>query len=748
VKEAHTPENKEMSEIKRKLHLDYSRNEYDNTQIWAGNMVVHHNGSVHTGHLARVFLDTSKPEPRPVVRIAVELYVRGVTDSRALGEAEVEALLWTDAGLHGFMGGDGRHYPDPGLTTFMSLMKDESGNPVRRGNNAVFISEPVEMVRTGVFNYTAFFSADGLPEDHPEKSWIAVNDIAHHRDGIIVVSPLHIKSCPSVMEISVRKYGAKINQGEFVSGRIADVTRDIENIPVDVLYLLPFFEPGTGDALTGQDVRKGELGSVYAVKDFYRLSPEICSPPGEADFKRLFDAELITERDVIDVLGEDRAEELGGIGGMKRLGGGKKIESEAGSDAAVQLAGRAELRELVRKAHAAGKKVIFDLVLMQTSRDSNLVMEHRDWYELDEEGAPKIHRIAWLVYSDVALFKLKLNKPLQDYLGAVAPYWIERFGLDGVRIDASQTIDPPFLKQIKNRINQVKPDAIVLGETLCPLEEAVDVPVDMIYSLLVDHHVNIGFASPYYDLLEKYHSMFPVGTIALAYFENHDSQRASSHWHEYFSGVLGEGSKEAKKWLRDGGRDPEPAASLMTALKNLQCTLINMLSGTVDAVNFSYAIENGTDYGERQRTDFENRTVMDFSQRERDTGALLHKSYARLHEVKKNLGPVTDGHVYYLRRNSAPGNEDRIFSLVRYNDSRRILFIANLDPLKEHAARFRLDFLELEPERLYRLSAEFDTYDRMGLDPLELPAELSGRFMSEGLAEFVVGPLQSVVISF
>ena len=39
----------------------------------------------------------------------------------------------------------------------------------------------------------------------------------------------------------------------------------------------------------------------------------------------------------------------------------------------------------------------------------------------------------------------------------------------------------PFWKRIKNRIQACKPEALVLGETLCPLHEAVDVPVDMVY---------------------------------------------------------------------------------------------------------------------------------------------------------------------------------------------------------------------------------------------------------------------------
>ena len=51
---------------------------------------------------------------------------------------------------------------------------------------------------------------------------------------------------------------------------------------------------------------------------------------------------------------------------------------------------------------------------MQTSRDCPLIDTHPEFYVRDEEGRPAIHRIAWLVYSDVALFDLAFNEPLQQ----------------------------------------------------------------------------------------------------------------------------------------------------------------------------------------------------------------------------------------------------------------------------------------------------------------------------------------------
>ncbi|HOX27901.1 MAG TPA: alpha-amylase family glycosyl hydrolase, partial [bacterium] len=697
------------------------------------------------------FLDTDDPNAKITFRVSIELYMRGVTDVSRMEDGDIDVALWTDADRHGFIDKKGIHYPDFGRKFMMKIARDENGAPVKNGNNAVFMSEPVEITKTGVFSFTPEFSADERRFESAGKTWIALNDITMSRDVVIVVTPRKIRACPSLMEICVRKYGAGMSKGRFVSGKFANVTRDMENIPVNVLYMLPFFEPGTGDILTGEDVRKGELGSIYAVKDFYRLDPALCSDPHAADFRALAEKELITEYDLVDLLDEKKTAKLSRISDLNDFDGSEELIEYIGEDAAVQLVGRADLRELVRTAHSCGKLVIFDLVLMQTSRDSRLIIEHRDWYALDEKGAPKKHSIAWLDYSDVALFDLMYNRPLQNYISAVAPYWITACELDGVRIDASQTIDRAFLKQIKNRINEVRPDAIVMGETLCPMEEAVDIPVDIIYSLLVDHHVHIENARPYYDLFETYHHTFSHGTQAMAYFENHDSRRATEQWSERYSELL-KNDKDASAMWADaiGDKFSEPTESILSCLKNIQCSLINVVSGSRDAVNFCYAIENGTDFGECVRTDFEHETIIDFGRREKGAGAELHKTYSALHALKKKLEIVCEGHVFYMRDNLDEEADDRIFALVRYNggDVKRLLFLANLDPVRELKAAFKMDFLNLRAFTQYPLTVLFDTWKSLGLQPAKISRMADGKELSAGKMVFTLMPLQSLMISF
>lgn len=723
--------------IRRKLHHTYCLREFDNTDVWAGNVCAIINGRRSRGHLSRIFV-----EPGATFVVEAEMYIRGVTDIEALEDGDVEAALWTDANIRGFLDAEGRHFPDPGACVPMALKRDAAGAVERRGNNAVFASIPLKIEKTGVYNYTPLFSADGLGLD-VNKKWIAVNDISSHRDGLLVAVPQYVKTCPSFMEICVRKYGAKIENGRFVSGKLENITADMENIPVDVLYLLPFFEPGTGDILEGGDVRKGTLGSLYATKDFFRIDPAICSDPNTADLAALARTGLCRDEDLPNSnpsAGFRRASDLAAATDNA------EILRELGADAFTQIVGRAEMRKLVEKARSLGKKVIFDLVLMQTSRDCRLIADHRRWYALDDNGIPKRHKIAWLDYSDVALLDLKNNVDLRDYMGGVAPYWIKTCGLNGVRIDASQTVYPAFMKQIKNRINDVDPDALVVGETLCPLHEAVETPVDMIYSLFVDHHVHVDHATPIYDLLETYHNTFPPGTVALAYFENHDSERATAKWIEKFSALREQGGAGAASALPNGNSSPSPET--MAAMKNIQRSIINAFAGTVDAVNFCMKIENGTDFGETARTDFENETLMDFSRRERGIGKLLHEAYKKLACLLKATALASDGHVFYLRNNLA-ASEDRVFAAARHKDGDRLLVLANLDPINRRAARYSFEPFSLDPEKKYFFRVAMDTAEALHTGPgIRIADSLSGNFLTEGLAEFTLLPLQTVVLFF
>jgi hypothetical protein len=188
-----------------------------------------------------------------------------------------------------------------------------------------------------------------------------------------------------VSEVCIRKVGARLDEGNFVSGKIASLTVRLEGISEDVIYLLPFFTSGHFDAHTKEDVRKGLLGSVYAPKNFFEIDPDLISPPGAADLGDLVKSGAITDADLDDFLDERQRTRIRTAQELSSFGHWKELEDCVGADVLTQLIGRAELRTLVKTAHGLGKRVIFDLIF---------------------------------------------NKPLQNYLSGIAPFWIERCGFD------------------------------------------------------------------------------------------------------------------------------------------------------------------------------------------------------------------------------------------------------------------------------------------------------------------------------
>lgn len=711
------------------LHRTYAPHQFDNWLVWGGNLSIQLDGERCAPTLARAFVGPAHPQARAKVR--VELFVAAVAAAQ-VREGDADVRLWTDADQRGQVDAEGRFQPGPGQHLPMHLVCDDQGAPILSAQNLVFESAEFSFSVTGVFSYTAQFSADPLPLDDPEKEWVGLSQLAHNQDGVVVVSPQWLRSGPSLTEVCVRKVGARLEGGHFRSGRFAQLTDLLEDLPVDVVYLLPFFKPGFCDLHTGQDVRKGALGSPYAVADFYQLDPELVTPPEEVDLGRLAEEGLVRESD-LEGWGISPAE-LGRMTAALAL-------ALRGREALVQLIGKAELRQLTRRAHQLGKRVIFDLVLMQTSRDNPLIRRHPEWYVRDQEGRPAIHRIAWLVYSDVALLDLVFNQALQEYLLEVAPYWIGQCGLDGVRIDASQTVDRPFLKRIKNRINTVQPEALVLGETLCALDQAVDVPADAIYALLVDFHRDVEHARPFVQFLEEMHARFAARTLALAYFENHDSPRATQVWREKYTRRLQEDPDVARYWRElPCPVQPEPAQRplLMALLKNLQATLIDLSAGLAGRSNLLYGLEWGSTWGAEDRTDFENPTLVQPHQASREPRASLARAYQLLHQRRATWGELSVGEVYYLRNEFAGGDpEDRVLAYTRHTGQGALLVLHNLDSSRPCSTTYAFEYLSFATRETQPL---FDTYAVFQLPTPPLPT-----WEPQGFT-FELQPLQSLVL--
>ena len=263
----------------------------------------------------------------------------------------------------------------------------------------------------------------------------------------------------------------------------------------------------------------------------------------------------------------------------------------------------------------------------------------------------------------------------------------------------------------------------------------MDVPADMIYALLVDYHRDVEHAQPLIDFLEEMNRTFAAGTVAMAYFENHDSPRATQVWHERFQELL-----QCDEQARDYWRNltcpiqPRDQARLMALLKNLQVALIDCSAGSASKCNLTRGLELGSEWGEEVRTDFENETLLHFEWAEREPHASLVKAYDRLFALQKEWPEFCDGEIYFHRNEFAGGDpDDHILAYVRYTERSALLVVHNFDPRTVRQASYHFDYL---PQPLAARQKCFDTYEALAIEAI--PA-------SEEISEVSLMPLQTQV---
>lgn len=137
-----------------------------------------------------------------------------------------------------------------------------------------------------------------------------------------------------------------------------------------------------------------------------------------------------------------------------------------------------DLRDLVRRAHALGIRVILDGVFNHVSSDHPFfrdVLEngrasryYSCFYALPE--TPRLPAAGELpgytCFSYVADMP-KTNTAdhfLRQYFCDVGAYWVRKFDVDGWRLDVANELDDGFLRAFRTSVKAAKSDALIVGE--------------------------------------------------------------------------------------------------------------------------------------------------------------------------------------------------------------------------------------------------------------------------------------------
>lgn len=137
----------------------------------------------------------------------------------------------------------------------------------------------------------------------------------------------------------------------------------------------------------------------------------------------------------------------------------------------ASLGTEADLRELVRAAHALGMRVILDMVVNHLSDQHPYAVDARrrgkaspyyDWFERDAQGRV-MHYFDWshldnLDYGDPAV---------QRYEIGAFVHWVRDAGIDGFRVDASWAVReraPGFWPRWRAALDRADPDLLLIAE--------------------------------------------------------------------------------------------------------------------------------------------------------------------------------------------------------------------------------------------------------------------------------------------
>jgi cyclomaltodextrinase / maltogenic alpha-amylase / neopullulanase len=143
-----------------------------------------------------------------------------------------------------------------------------------------------------------------------------------------------------------------------------------------------------------------------------------------------------------------------------------------------RLGDEAALAAISAELHRRGMRLVLDAVFHHTGREFWAFRDTRehgqaspycDWYYLDfarpSTSGNSFHYEGWAGNYD--LVKLNLRNPaVREHLLAAVSSWIERFGIDGLRLDVADGLDPDFLRELAAHCRRLRPDFWLMGEVV------------------------------------------------------------------------------------------------------------------------------------------------------------------------------------------------------------------------------------------------------------------------------------------
>ncbi|MGM0408503.1 MAG: alpha-amylase family glycosyl hydrolase [Bacteroidota bacterium] len=358
----------------------------------------------------------------------------------------------------------------------------------------------------------------------------------------------------------------------------------------------------------GEENRKGTMGSYYSVKDYYGINPEFG-----------------TEE---------------------------------------------EFRNLINQIHELGMYVIIDWVANHSAWDNQLIYDHPEWYQKNEEGEIIAPVDDW---TDVAGFDYNVPE-MRDYMTNALIYWVKDFNIDGYRCDVAGMVPTDFWNNVRYELDQIKP-VFMLAEANEPElhEYAFDMTyawdLHFIWNEIAQGNKNIG---DLVNQLEKEKSKYKTSDYRMMFTSNHDE----NSW----KGTVYERLGDAVKTFA-------------------------VLSATAPGMPLIYSGQEAC--MDKQLRFFEKDTI------NWDKDCSMFEFYKTLLALKKNNKALWNGEFGGTMERIETTADDKIYAFVRQKDEHQVITILNLS---DQVVEFEL-LNDLEENQLFELFTDEQLTTKYNMNP-------------------------------
>ncbi len=144
----------------------------------------------------------------------------------------------------------------------------------------------------------------------------------------------------------------------------------------------------------------------------------------------------------------------------------------------VRLGTNEDFKEVCNALHENGIRVVLDGVFNHVGRGfyqfqdvlkNREASPYRDWFHINFGGNDGYNDGLWYEgwEGNYDLVKLNLkNEAVISHIFDSIKFWVDEFGIDGLRLDVAYCLDFDFLKRLRRFTDGLKPEFLLLGELL------------------------------------------------------------------------------------------------------------------------------------------------------------------------------------------------------------------------------------------------------------------------------------------